>query len=113
MISLTGASAIPSIPAIVSAVNASSDSGSYTAIVDVASLNSQIGNSANRTFSEDYQITDPALGHGRTTMPPGYFGDFDLNQYAPATFYLLGPNQFVLIGILSGVDSGVIFFDPE
>jgi hypothetical protein len=113
MISLTGASAIPSIPDILTGMNANSANSSFSAIADVASLNSQIGNSASRIFTEDYQVTDSTLGHGSMTLPPGYFGDFSLNQSAPATFYLLGPNQFVLIGTLSGTNSGVIFFDPE
>jgi hypothetical protein len=113
MISLTGASATPQIPEIVTGINASSANGNFAAIADVASLNSQIGDSPSRTFSEDYQLLDSTLGHGSMTLPPGYFGDFDLNQSAPATFYLIGPNQFVLIGTLSGVNSGVIFADPE
>lgn len=113
MISIAGASAIPSIPEILTGMNANSASSSFSAIADVASLNSQIGDSASRTFSEDYQVTDSTLGHGSMTLPPGYFGDFSLNQSAPATFYLLGTNQFVLIGTLSGTNSGVIVFDPE
>lgn len=113
VISISGASAIPSIPDIVTTMNADSRNGSFTAIADVASLASQIGNSANRMFSEDYLVIDSVLGHGRMTLPPGYFGEFNLNQSAPTTFYLIGQNQFVLIGALSGGNSGVTFFDPD
>jgi hypothetical protein len=113
VISVSGASAIPSIPDILTALNLPSGGGAFTAIADVASLDSQIGNSPNRTFSDDYQLLDTTLGHGSATLPPGYFADFNLNQQAPATFYLIGPNQFVLIGTLSGSESGVAFFDPD
>ena len=113
LISITGASAIPSIPDIVLGVSVDSSGSFFTAIADVASLNSQIGNSANRIFSSDYQVEDSILGHGRMTLPPGFFDQFSLNQSAPATFYLVGQNQLVLIGVLSGADSGVSSFDPE
>jgi hypothetical protein len=113
LISVSGASSAPLIPEINTAANVSSANGTFTAIADVASLDSQVGNTANRTFGEDYQVLDPALGHGSAVLPPGYFGNFNSNQPAPATFYLIGQNQMVLIGTLSGSDSGVSFFDPN
>jgi hypothetical protein len=113
LIAIAGASSIPAIPNILTAMDINNADGSYAAIVDVASLDSQIGNSANRTFSANYELLDTTLGHGIATFPPGYFGDYNLNQPAPGTFYLIGPNQFVLIGILSGTNSGVGFFDPD
>jgi hypothetical protein len=113
VISVSGASATPLIPDIITAANMVSSNGSITAIADVASLDSQLGNTANRTFGEDYQVLDPTLGHGSAVFPPGYFGNFSSNQPAPATFYLLGQNQMVMIGVLSGSDSGVTFFDPN
>jgi hypothetical protein len=103
------------IPDIVMAlnVNANSSTTSFNAILDAATLSSQIGNTANRTFSADYLVQDATLGHGSTTLPPGFFGYFDFNQPAPATFYLFGPNQLVLIGTLSGRNSDVAFFETN
>jgi hypothetical protein len=113
LISISGASAIPSIPDIAVAADFNSSTGLFSAIADVASLPSQIGKSSNRTFTEGYSLTDPTLGHGSLTLPPGFFNQFSLNQPAPATFYLAGPNLFVLIGTLSGADSGISIFEPE
>jgi hypothetical protein len=113
MISITGGSVIPSIPDIVMGVNFDSSATSFSAIADVASLGSQIGNSPDRTFSEDFQVVDPTLGHGQLSLPPGFFAEFGSNQQAPSTFYLIGPNQFVLIGTLSGAISDISFFDPD
>jgi hypothetical protein len=113
LISVSGGSAIPAIPDIVMALNANSATAIFNAIVDAATLISQIGNTANRTFGVDYLVLDSTLGHGSATLPPGLFGYFDLNQPVPATFYLFGPNQLVLIGTLSGRNSDVAFVDPD
>jgi hypothetical protein len=113
LISTSGAAPIAAIPDIVTAINLNGVPGTFTAIADVVSLDSQIGNSPNRMFTEDYELLDTTLGHGSATLPPGYFAEFNLNQPAAATFYVIGNNQFVLIGTLSGSPSSVLFFNPD
>jgi hypothetical protein len=110
----SGASVIPSIPAISAALNFNSSAGTYTAFGDLASLNSQDGNFPNVTFSGAYQLINPGLGHGLITFPQQVFGVFNTQNLAyRASFYLIGPNQFVAMGIQSGVYTGVITGDPQ
>jgi hypothetical protein len=40
-------------------------------------------------------------------------GDFTSGNTDNASFYLIGPNQFVSLGITPGQYSGVSFFDPQ
>jgi hypothetical protein len=112
-LALFGGSAIPDIPNIDAAVTVNSAASTYSATGDLTSLDSQVGNSPGISFDGTISITDPILGHGSATFPAGVFGDFMLNQPLPATFYIIAPNQFVLIGVQSGVNSGVAFFDSQ
>jgi hypothetical protein len=113
LLALAGASAIPDIPNIAAAVNANSQAGTLSAAGDATSLNSQEGNLPDISFNGSYSITDTNLGHGSGTLPAGFFGYFQSNAQIPVTFYMIAPNQFVLIGAENGANSGVAFFDPE
>jgi hypothetical protein len=113
LLAVSGASASDSIPNIGAATNFDPATGAFTAEADVTSLTSQIGQDANVMFGGSASVTDVTLGHGNATVPSGFFGNFSLGQSAPATFYLIAPNQMVAIGTLSGTPSGVSFFDPQ
>jgi hypothetical protein len=113
LLAVSGASASDSIPNIEAGANFDAATGAFTAEADVTSLASQIGQDANVMFGGSASVTDVTLGHGNATVPSGFFGNFNLAQSAPATFYLIAPNQMVVIGTLSGTASGVSFFDPQ
>jgi hypothetical protein len=113
LLALSGASAIPDIPNIAAAVNANSQAGTLSAAGDATSLNSQEGNLPGISFNGTYTITNTSLGHGSGTLPAGFFGYFQSNAQVPVSFYIIAPNQFVLIGAENGANSGISFFDPE
>jgi hypothetical protein len=104
-------SATIDIPNFEAAFNVNGQTGAATAIGDLASL--PLGNVPNESFSGMFTITDFQLGYGTAMLPAGLFTPTASSQQAPASFYMLGPNQFVLIGTQSGVYSGISFFDPE
>lgn len=113
LLGLFGASAIPEIPNLEIAMNVNSGAGTYNANGNLTSLDSQVGNSPNVSFDGSLSVTDLVLGHGTATFPSGVFGDFSSSQPRPSSFYIVGPNQIVLIGQQSGTESGVAFFEPE
>jgi hypothetical protein len=108
----SGATAIPGIPDTEIAINADASTGAYTAVTDLDSLLSQSGNLRNLDFGGTYAIKDTTLGHGATTVPAFIFGNFVITPEA-ASFYMIGANQFVLIGTQAGLDSGIVFVDPN
>jgi len=108
-----GASAIPDIPNLAGAANYNNALGTFTAEGDLTSLNSEGANLPDFMFSGTYSVSDTNLGYGSASLPSPIFGNFSNQQVYPASFYLIGPNQFVLIGIESGAYSGIAFFDPQ
>jgi hypothetical protein len=106
-------SAIPDIPNFEAALNVNGQTGAATAIGDLTSLPSELGNVTDVSFSGTFLITNYPLGYGTATLPAGLFTPTASSQPGPASFYMLGPNQFVLIGTQNGVYSGISFFDPE
>jgi len=113
MLGLFGASAIPAIPNLELAFNVNAGAGTYAANGSLTSLDSQVGNSPNVSFDGNFSVTDLVLGHRRASFPSGVFGDFSSSQLRPASFYIVGSNQIVLIGQQSNTQSGVAFFDPQ
>jgi hypothetical protein len=108
-----GGSASPSIPNWDLAITLDPASATYSAAGDLTSLPSQDGNATGVQFTGTYGLVNTALGHGSFTMPAAVFGDFTSGATVTASFYLIAPNQFVLIGINPGQYSGVAFFDPQ
>ena len=108
-----GGSASPSIPNFDLALNFDANAGAYTAEGDLTSLPTQDDVATDFQFFGQYRLLDSVLGHGRLTLPAGLFGDFTSGNTDNASFYLIGPNQFVSIGITPGQYSGVAFFDPQ
>jgi hypothetical protein len=108
-----GGSVIPDIPNIAAAINFDTASNSLTAEGDLTSLSSQFGSVADVTFSGSFSIVDTGLGHGTVSLPAMLFGYPATNPSITASFYIVGPNKFVLIGQQSGFNSGVVFVDPE
>jgi hypothetical protein len=112
LIAMFGASSIPAIPNLAAAFNFDGSSA-FTAAGDMTTLNSQQGNLPDISFSGTYSIADPVLGRGTAMVPAYLFGYFGSNQQYPASFYIIGPNQFASIGAQSGAYSGLAFFDPQ
>jgi hypothetical protein len=110
MIGGFGATAIPDIPDLEAAIVASGSSGTLNIMADADTL--QEGNLRNQSLAGTFSITDPATGHGTMTLPAGIFGVFIPDQ-EPASFYIIGPNQMVVIGQQSGLLSGISFLDPD
>ncbi len=106
-------SAIPDIPNFEAALNVNGQTGAATAMGDLTSLPSELGNVPNVSFAGTFLITNFPLGYGTATLPAGLFTPTASSQPGPASFYMLGPNQFVLIGTQNGIYSGISFFDPE
>ncbi len=108
---MSGATSVSTIPNLAAAVNLG-PGGVLAAVGDLVSLNSQVGGLPSFPFSGTYSIVDAALGRGTATLPAFIFGQFVLTPY-PSSFYVIGPNQFVLIGTQSGVYSGISVVESQ
>lgn len=113
LLGLFGASAIPDIPNLEVAMTVNSSAGTYSAMGNLTSLDSQVGNSPNVSFDGNISVTDANLGHGTASFPSGVYGNFSSSQLLPGSFYIIGPNQCVFIGQENGVESGVAFFESQ
>ncbi|HET8924062.1 MAG TPA: hypothetical protein VFN26_13820 [Candidatus Acidoferrum sp.] len=109
----SGASAISAIPNVDAGVTFNASAGTYNAKGDLTSLDSQAGLQPDITFNGTYNVNDAGLGHVLVRLPQQFFGVFGANQPIFSLGYIIGPNQVVVIGIQSGVFSGVLFFDPQ
>lgn len=107
-----GAAAIPDIPNMAAAFNFDGSS-TFTAAGDMTTIAAQQGNLPGISFSGTYSIADSSVGRGTAIVPAYLFGYFGSNQTYPASFYMIAPNQFVLIGSQSGAYSGISYFDPQ
>lgn len=108
----SGASAIPAIPNIESAISVNNMALTYVGLGDLTAPD-PIDNAPNAPFSGSYSFDDSNLGHGTILLPQAVYGDFTANQLYPASFYLVGPNQFVSIGTRNTTFSGISFFNPQ
>ncbi len=111
----SGASAIPDVPDIAAIVSADASSGSFNILADLDSANPQTGNLQNYAFVGTYSVSsqapDPALGYGTANLPAFVFDSFVAGP-ASASFYLIGPNQAVMVGTQQGTYSGITLLDP-
>jgi len=108
-----GGSVIPAIPNVAAALNFVDASNSFTAEGDLTSLQSQLDFVPDFTFNGSFSILDPTSGHGTASLPATLFGYPSNNPPVTATFYIIAPNKFVLIGQQAGFYSGVVFVDPQ
>ena len=113
LVAAFGGSASSNIPNWDLAFNFASSTGMYTAFGNLTSLPSQDGQAIGAQFGGQYIMMNTVQGHGRLTIPAAVFGDFVSGSTVQASFYMIAPNQFVLIGIQPGLESGVAFFDPQ
>lgn len=123
-IGLAGGSSVPAIPNLDFAASLDANAMTYSDEVDFTS-NLSVGPSGNGQVQNfaftgfQWVLVDPASGRGEISFPPTVFGDFTSTTGQPtfASFYLIGPRQFVAIGQgsdgLGGEPSGVLFFDPQ
>ncbi|HXM98816.1 MAG TPA: hypothetical protein VN982_10105 [Candidatus Dormibacteraeota bacterium] len=109
----SGASSIPDIPNLAGAINVDNVAATFTGIGDLASIPSQVDDVPNVTFSGTYNMVDQTSGHASGTLPAGFEGNFTQGLTYPVSFYMIAPNQFVLISRQSGAFSGITFFDPQ
>jgi hypothetical protein len=123
-----GATAIPDVPDIAAAIFADPATSTFTAVGTLDSLSTQVGNLPDQALPSDANFGTyffPDLvnqpGYGSGGLSPFVFGDFATNHRITkfTSFYIIGPNQFVLIGVQPAVGnqqhgpySGVAFFDP-
>jgi hypothetical protein len=60
-----------------------------------------------------FQIDDTTTGHGLFRLFGAVLGDPSTAARENASFYFIGPKQFVAIGNKAGVPSGVLYFEPQ
>jgi hypothetical protein len=110
-----GASSSPLIPNLDLAINFNSTAGTYAANGDLTSVLTQEGNLPAIQFTGKYLLENSGEGYGRMLVPVALFGNFTspTGTQGEASFYMIGPNQFVGIGIVPGLPSGVFFVDPQ
>jgi hypothetical protein len=109
----SGGSTKPAIPNVEGSITPSN--GNFTGLADLtfpssAKVPLKATLAPNQDFEGSYVILDANSGRG-TAMVPGAF--FDRLDPVPAVFYLIGPNQGVLIGTQQGLNSGVSSFAPR
>ncbi len=109
----SGASSTPVIPNFEGASNFDSAAGTFVAIGDLTALFKSDGNVTDGSFNATYQVTDAASGRGTAMVSAELLGNFTKGLQLPASFYIVGPNQFVMIGTQAGTNSGVSFLDPQ
>lgn len=109
----SGASSTPVIPNAEGAAVFDGNAGTFSAIGDLTAIHKSDGNVTNGSFNGTFQATDPVMGHGTAMVSAELFGNFTKGLLYPATFYIVAPNQFVLIGTQPGASSGVTYFDPQ
>ncbi len=117
-----GGSSSPSMPNFDLALNLDTSNGTFTAAGDLTSLPTQDGQAVGFEFNGTFGILNNGLGHGTLTLPAAVFGDFSSGNTVNASFYMIGPRQFVLIGLSYAgggntppgpLYSGVAFFDAQ
>ncbi len=99
-------------PSFIAAVNVGVSGASFTGIADAYS-SAAAGTQPDLPFDGSFTLTDTVVGRGTATVAASLFGDFTPDIAYPAIFYIIGPNQIVLIGAQTGVYSGVVNFDPQ
>jgi len=109
----SGGSSTAAIPNAEGAAVFDSNDGTFSAIGDLTSILKGDGNVTNGSFNGTFQVSDPVMGHGTAMVSAELFGNFTQGLLYPATFYIVAPNQFVLIGTQRGSSSGVTYFDPQ
>jgi hypothetical protein len=120
VIALGGGSSSSSIPNVDMAFNLTGAAGTYSAIFDLTTPNTAIGANGQVVgfqIADLYAMDDPVVGHAFFHLLGGVLGDPNTGADDLATIYIIGPNQFVAIGVGpgagGGVPSGVLFFDPQ
>lgn len=112
LIFTSGASVIPAIPSIEGVIKVNSTAGTYTGLADLTAPD-PIDNLPNGSFRGNYSFVNTTLGHGVIQLPEQVYGDFTSSLMYPASFFIIGPNQFVSIGVQNSTYSGISFFAPQ
>ena len=113
LICISGAAPVPGIPNVEAAITADPSSGVLTGMAYATSVNKEAGQLSNVSFQGSFSVVDAKSGRGTGMLPAGFYGDFTPQTMAPTTFYLMGANRFVSIGMQTGLPSGVSYFSPE
>lgn len=127
-IALAGGSAKSAIPNLDFAANfddSVSANPLFSALLDITTPDLSIGANGQASnvseLAEPYYLSDTTFGIGRFNLPAGAFGDFASAQPILGSLYLIGPDQFVGIGLGNAngtggsglVPSGILVFDPQ
>lgn len=99
-------------PSLIAAINTNSGGATFTGIADANSLAAG-GTQSGLPFDGSFTLTDSVVGHGTAMVPASLFGDFTPNASYPAGFYIVSPNQIVLVGTQTGVYSGIVNIDLQ
>lgn len=113
MLISSGGSATFSIPNAAGSVTPAN--GNFTGLADLTSAaNAKLPLKAvlapNQIFEGSYTVLDPVSGRGTAMIPGEFFGQL---EPVSAVFYLIGPNQLVLIGSQAQQSSGVSTLSPR
>jgi hypothetical protein len=112
MIVRGGGTPTSDIPSVIAGINANSSGDNITGIADAYSLAAG-GAQSGVTFKGSFTVTDSTVGRGTTVIQVPPSGGSGSNASFPAVFYIIGPNQIVLMGAQTGVYSGPANFDPQ
>jgi hypothetical protein len=123
-IGIAGGSSTPALPNFELAANFAGPDGagqfSYSAEIDFTNANQSIGangQAQNVSIGGAINLVNQSTGRGMISFPAGAFGDFTSSQGVFASYYIIGPHQFVALGQgpggLGGDPSGILFFDPD
>jgi hypothetical protein len=115
LIGRAGGSSTSTIPNVDLASTFNGTSG-YAFTLDLTTTNTSLGSNGqvvDFNSSDQFQLQDPAAGHGLFQLLGGVLGDPAPSAEDVVSFYLIGPKQFVAIGNQPGVPSGVLYFDPQ
>lgn len=111
----SGGTLTTDLPYIAATFDFAGMSGTFTGVGALTSFTTgfaEVGNS-NLALNGSFSIVDTVVGRGMAELPTAVFGNYPAIQTISATFYIIAPNSFVLIGTQQGVYSGVALFQPN
>jgi len=111
----SGGTLTTDLPYVAATFNFANMNGTFTGVGALTSFTTGFTEVANSNLGLDgsFSIVDTVVGRGTANVPTAVFGHYPAFQAISATFYMIAPNSFVLIGTQQGVYSGVALFEPN
>lgn len=108
-----GGSPTRDVPNAVAGIDFTSSAGTFAGTGSLTSFFKSDGPFVDSSFiNATYQIVDAKNGYGTAMVPASLFGNFTAKLMYPASFYVIGSNQVVMVGTQRGSYSGVVSFIP-